>query len=101
MPVKSKVKISQNFVVFSEYMNFKGKMKVNGSRRQIIGFHPIIFDLANYCHELMVRQSLRDLLPDTINNDLHRSIWALGTKTKESLDCFFSHYAHNDLTEKT
>ena len=24
MPVKSKVKISQNFVAFSEYMNFKG-----------------------------------------------------------------------------
>ena len=71
------------------------------TRRQIVGFRPISFDLAKYCHELMVRQSLMALLPDTINNDLHRSIWALCTKTKESLDCFFSHYAHNHLTEKT
>jgi hypothetical protein len=27
VPVKSKVKISQNFVAFSEYMNFKASLK--------------------------------------------------------------------------
>ena len=28
VPVKSKVKISQNFVAFSEYMNFNAKKKI-------------------------------------------------------------------------
>ena len=31
VPVKSKVEILQNFVVFSEYMNFKLRHSTNGS----------------------------------------------------------------------
>ena len=31
VPVKSTVEISQNFVAFSEYMNFKNLMKVRSS----------------------------------------------------------------------
>ena len=31
MPIKSKVKILQDFVAFSEYMNFKGPINVNQS----------------------------------------------------------------------
>ena len=29
VPVKSKVKISQNYVAFSEYMNFNGSQKID------------------------------------------------------------------------
>ena len=70
-------------------------MKVYTSRRQIVGFRPISFDLAQYCRELMVCQSLTMTYIEVL-------IWPLGKKgTKESQNCFFSHYTHNDLTEKT
>ena len=36
--VKSKVEISQNFVAFSEYMNFKTIKKTNGSELFLILF---------------------------------------------------------------
>ena len=38
VPVKSKVKISQNFVAFSEYMNFKQQYKLKETNSSIFFF---------------------------------------------------------------
>ena len=44
MPVKSKVKISQNFVAFSEYMNFTHDLSLNMQKNILIfeNFFPLI-----------------------------------------------------------
>ena len=51
VPVKSKMKISQNFVAFSEYVNFKYKIKVSYLR--------VVFPNAVHCATLQTRKNCR------------------------------------------
>ena len=51
MPVKSKVEISQNFVAFSEYINFTGKTQKKGKS---IALYVYVHDLMTFLRSTYV-----------------------------------------------